>query len=506
MPAAVTVWLPLTLLHRALGQNHRRVAARNDKREGGNMFSTSEIKQLAIGSMCRQIWIACGLLRSFAVSAVMLLVLLASQQIGRCAPGDPDPTFGSGGHVVTDFSGNDDYGFAVALQPDGRVIVAGQSGIYPVFHAALARYNTNGQLDSTFGTGGKVIAALDGGGDGLATIALQPDGKIVAAGSVIHDNWQLSFLLARFSPDGTLDRSFGNQGIVVTNFGDSTAAAHALVLQPDGKIFVAGVSGAGPYSELNDFALARYNSNGSLDQSFGNGGKLKTHFPGVSNTGSRATAAALQADGKLVVAGTYKNEATAREFAVARYNPKGNLDTTFGSGGMVTTSMGSGDAIAFSVALLSDGRIVASGYLDVGRRNHDFALACYNPSGTLNQSFGNGGRVTTDFFGATDDIAYGLAAQSDGKLVLAGRTGTYPTFHFALARYNNSGQLDQTFGTGGKVSSVFDNRGQGYGVTVQRDGKIVLAGISAPAGSTFDFTVLRYLGTSGVPVPTGRRD
>jgi len=467
------------------------------------MLSTCEIKQSAIGSIFKRARIGCGLSRAFAFSAVTLLVFLGAEPIARGAAGDPDPTFGSGGHVFTDFSANDDYAFAIALQPDGRMIVAGQSGVYPVFHAALTRYNSKGQLDPTFGTGGKVIAALDAGGEGLAAIALQPDGKIVAAGSVIHNNWPLSFLVARFNPNGTLDTNFGNEGVVVTNFGDSTAEANALVLQPDGKIVVAGVSGAGSGSELNDFALARYNSNGSLDQSFGNGGKVKTHFPGVYNTGSRATAVALQPDGKLVVAGSYKNEATAREFALARYNGTGGLDTTFGSGGLVTTTMGSGDAIAFSVALLSDGRIVASGYLDVGRRNHDFALACYNPSGTLNQSFGNGGRVTTDFFGATDDIAYGLAAQSDGKLVLAGRTGTYPTFHFALARYNNNGQLDQTFGTGGKVSSTFDISGQGYDVTVQKDGKIVVAGISAPAGGNFDFTVLRYFGTSVGPTLTG---
>ena len=458
------------------------------------MFLTYKIKEQAIGLIAGRVGFPRELSRRCAVSVVMLLVLLGTVQIARGAAGDPDQTFGTGGHVFTDFSGNSDYGFAIAIQPDGRIIAAGQSGVYPVFHAALARYNTNGQLDPTFGSGGKVIAALDAGGDGLSAIALQPDGKIVAAGSVIHDNWQLSFLLARFNADGTLDTTFASQGIVATNFGDSTAAANALVLQPDGKIVIAGVSGAGPYSELNDFAIARYNSNGSLDQSFGNGGKVKTHFPGVYNTGSRATAVALQADGKLVLSGMYKNEATARAFALARYNANGSLDTTFGSGGMVTTSMGAGDAIAFSVALLSGGRIVATGYLEAGHRNHDFALACYNPSGTLDQSFGNGGRVTTDFFGATDDIAYGLSVQSDGKLVLAGRTGTYPSFHFALARYNNNGQLDQAFGTGGKVSSMFDNSGQGYGVTVQRDGKIVLAGISAPAGGNFDFTVARYLG------------
>jgi uncharacterized delta-60 repeat protein len=467
-----------------------------------NMFSAYEIKRSAIRSIPNRVLLGRKISRELVVSAAMVLVFLGAEQIAWAAPGDPDQTFGNGGHVFTDFSGNSDYAFAIKVQPDKRIIVAGQSGVYPVFHSALARYNANGQLDSTFGTGGKVIAALDAGGEGLSAIALQPDGKIVGAGSVIHDNWPMAIVLARFNSDGTLDGSFGNQGSVTTTFGDSFAEGNALVLHADGKITVAGVSGAGPYSELNDFALARYNSNGSLDQSFGNGGKLKTHFPGVYNTGSRATAATLQADGKLVVAGTYKNEGTARQFALARYNSNGGLDMAFGNGGMVTTSMGSGDAIAFSTALLPDGRIVATGYVEVGRRNHDFALACYNPSGTLNQNFGNGGRVTTDFFGATDDIAYGCAVQSDGKLVLSGRTGAYPVFHFALARYNTNGQLDQTLGTGGKVSSTFDNRGQSYAVTVQKDGKIALAGISDPTNSNFDFTVLRYLGISSSPGAT----
>ena len=178
------------------------------------MFSRYQIKQLAIGSISRPVWIAFRPSRALAVSVIMLLVLVGAKQIARGAAGDPDQTFGTGGHVFTDFSGNSDYGYAIALQPDGRMIVAGQSGVYPVFHAALVRYNTNGQLDPTFGTGGKVIAALDAGGDGLSAIALQPDGKIVAAGSVIHDNWQLSFLLARFNPDGKLDTTFGNQALL----------------------------------------------------------------------------------------------------------------------------------------------------------------------------------------------------------------------------------------------------------------------------------------------------
>lgn len=121
--------------------------------------------------------------RVFAFAAVSMLLFSGSGQMAQAAEGDLDPTFGNGGKVFTDFFGNsDDYGFAVALQPDGRIVVAGQSGVYPLFHSALARYDSAGGLDATFGTGGKVIAALDSGGDGLSAVALQPDGKIVAAG------------------------------------------------------------------------------------------------------------------------------------------------------------------------------------------------------------------------------------------------------------------------------------------------------------------------------------
>src|SRR2546423_7549223 len=120
------------------------------------MFSRCEIKQSAIGATSDRVWMICSFSRALAVSVAMLLVLLGTQQIAWGAAGDPDQTFGAGGHVFTDFSGNSDYGFAIALQADGRMIVAGQSGVYPVFHAALTRYNSNGQLDPTFGTGGKV--------------------------------------------------------------------------------------------------------------------------------------------------------------------------------------------------------------------------------------------------------------------------------------------------------------------------------------------------------------
>jgi uncharacterized delta-60 repeat protein len=423
------------------------------------------------------------------IAAIVIVVSLLAPYRVDAADGDLDPRFGHGGVAFTDFAQTEDYAYSVAVQADGKIVVSGQSGIYPHLHSALVRYNRNGRPDSAFGTGGKVTVTFNSVSDYLFALALQSDGKIVAAGSTSGT----AFLLARFNSDGSLDQAFGTNGSVETTFGDQTAASRAIVVQADGKIIVVGVSGAGPYSELNDFALARYNPDGSLDQSFGSSGKLKTHFPGVDNTGSSATSVALQPDGKLVVGGYHKeSDRTPHQFALARYNSNGALDSAFGQAGKVMTRLGLGDAYSFGIALQSNGRIVLAGY-SATTLDHDFSLVGYTANGTVDSTFGNGGFVTTDFSGATDDIAYAMTMQGDGKLVVAGRTGDYPQFDFGVARYSSDGQLDQTFGTGGKVASDFSSSDQAYGVALQK-GKIVLAGAAFPNGANFDFAVARYLG------------
>ena len=427
------------------------------------------------------------MLKSPSFIVLALTLLFFAPHSAQAAAGDLDPRFGHGGLVQTDFAQTDDYAFAVGMQPDGKIIVSGQSGIYPDLHSGLVRYNRNGRLDSTFGTGGKVVVMFHPNSDYLDALVLQSDGKIVAAGSASGT----AFLVARFNADGSLDQTFGNSGSVQTTFGDPTAAAHDLILQADGRIIAVGVSGAGPYSELNDFVLARYNIDGSLDPTFGNVGKVKTHFPGVTNTGSTASSIGLQLDGKLVVGGSYKNERTPHQFALARYNANGSLDSTFGNAGKVVTFIGAGDAFATALVIQSNGRIVLAGYSET-TQDHDFTLAGYASNGTLDSTFGNGGLMTTDFSGASDDIPYAMALQSDGKLVVVGQTGDYPELDFALVRYNVDGQLDQGFGAAGKIATDTSLSDHAYGVALQRDGKIVLAGI-ALNGTNFDFTVARYL-------------
>ena len=418
-----------------------------------------------------------------SLCAVALICFFIAPQLTHAAAGDLDSTFGNGGIVQTDFSGGDDYGFGVKVQADGKAVVVGQSGVYPLFHSALTRYNRNGTVDQTFGTGGKVVAALDPGGDGSTAIAFQPDGKIVTAGSVIHNNFVLAFVTARYNPDGSLDQTFGNNGSVQTTFGDSAAEGNDVVLQADGKIIVVGFTGAGSYSSLNNFALVRFNSDGSLDQSFGAGGKVKS-------AKGTATSAVLQADGKILVGGTY-DTGSSRGFMLARYNSNGTLDGTFGHAGVTKTAIGSGEAFSFGIGLLSDGRIVLGGY-SATTLDHDFTVACYNANGVLDQTFGTGGIATTDFSAGTDDIAYALAVQRDNKIVLGGRSGDYPTFNFALARYTSTGQLDQTFGTAGKVLTAASNDSNGYALTIAGS-KITLAGAVANSQSPFDFGLARYL-------------
>src|SRR5438094_2059682 len=217
-----------------------------------------------------------AMLRGLSFIFVIMALLFIAPRLVQAAAGDLDPHFGSGGMVQTDFSGGDDYGLGVKVQSDGKTVVVGQSGVYPLFHSALTRYNRNGALDRTFGTGGKVVAALDAGGDGSTAIVFQPDGKILTAGSVIHNNFVVAFVTARFNTDGSLDQTFGNNGSVQTTFGDAAAEGNDVVLQTDGKIIVVGFSGAGSYSSLNNFALVRFNPDGSLDQTFGSGGKIKS--------------------------------------------------------------------------------------------------------------------------------------------------------------------------------------------------------------------------------------
>ena len=439
------------------------------------------------------------------VFLILLTIIWAGWQTARAASGDLDPSFGSAGKVVTDLAGgSNDFGNSIAIQPDGKIVVAGRSGVYPLFHSALARYNTDGSLDQSFGTGGKTVIEMDANGDLLSAVVIQPDGKILAAGSFNQTGLDLNFMLARFNADGSLDSRFGAGGRTLVDFGDRTAEVGSLLLQPDGKIIIAGSSGGGFGNEFNDFALARFNANGRLDLNFGADGKLKTHFEGGPNSGTWGAAGVLQRDGKIVVAGSYKTDGMTREFALARYNADGSLDQSFGLGGEVTTFFDR-DVHGNAVALQRDGKIVVGGHLITGfYQNNEFALARYDANGNIDPSFGTGGRVVKDLFDRTNDIIYSLSVQKDGKLVAVGRTGNGVSMRFGIARFLSNGEYDTVFGNNGRVLTDFNGTvSEPFSAALQRDGRIVVAGYSGQLNAK-DFTLARYIGVQrGIQLDSG---
>ena len=418
-----------------------------------------------------------------------LLVTLSLAHAVQAAPGDLDSTFGSGGRVTTDFAGDSDLARVLAIQADGKLVVAGWAFTSTDYDFALARYNPDGSLDSSFGSGGRVTTDFAGGADVAFALAIQADGKVVVAGRAFTGTTTKNdFALARYNSDGSLDSSFGSGGRVTTDFTNTSDEVFALFIQTDGKLVVAGDTATSFID--SDFALARYNSDGSLDSTFDSDGRVTTDFAGGASV---AFALAIQADGKLVVAGDTDTGFTGLDFALARYNSNGSLDSTFDSGGRVTTDFANSSDVAFALTIQADGKLVVAGDASTGTEL-DFALARYNANGSLDSSFGTGGRVTTNFPGNSAE-ASALSIQTDGKLVVAGDTDTGTDFNFALTRYNPDGSLDSTFGSSGRVTTDFAGSFDvALALAIQADGKLVAAG-GAFIGDSLDFALARYQGS-----------
>jgi uncharacterized delta-60 repeat protein len=402
--------------------------------------------------------------RTSTTVAVALVVFLAASAGALSA----DTAGGAGGVVqVTDFEAAG----SVAIQPDGKIVAAGgtRGGDF-----ALARLRPNGSLDPTFSHDGK--RTIDFGGlDGASGVALQRDGKIVVVGQT--STGEGDFALARLRPNGSLDPTFSGDGKKTTDFGGDPEIGgdHAddVAIQRDGKIVVVG-SGRG-------FAVARYKPNGALDNSFSGDGKQ------VLDEGFQvATGVAIQTDGRIVAVGY------GPPFALARFNPNGSLDSSFSRDGRQTTAFG-GDfnGVASDVALQGDGRIVVAGQAATGPAPWgDFALARYKPNGSLDPTFSRDGKRTTDFGGY--DGALGVAIGKKGKIVAVGFGRSGHPGDFALARYKPNGALDPAFSGDGKRTTDFGGDSDtAADVAIQGDGKIVAVGAGGPWPQDY-FTLARY--------------
>lgn len=402
-----------------------------------------------------------------------------------------------------------------------------------------------GYLDTTFSTDGKVTRDIGGAYDRANQVLVQMDGQILVAG-YSNNGSDNDFLLLRYNTDGTPDTTFGTNGIVTTDFNSgSQDLAWAAVLQTDGKIVLAGGSDADfalarylPSGELDDtfgtnglvttdFAdggesindlyvdgsgkfvvagsknegagtdldiiVARYTVAGVLDSSFGSGGKTIRDFAGYDDHG---LAVSQQPDGKIIVTGDAQPVEFGYDQVVLRYDTDGNPDTSFGSNGETLTDINSDWNGGKDLHILSDGRILVAGYAYDGPST-DFTLVQYNSDGTLDTDFGGGGIAVTDFLGG-NDIAYGITVQQDGMILLAGVSYTgVPTENFALARYRTDGELDPGFGNAGLATTDFfgNSHDTGTSVTLQTDGQILVAGLADPNFSNSDIALARYDGT-----------
>lgn len=404
------------------------------------------------------------------------------------APGDLDLSFGSGGIVVTSFAGEYWYDAArtVKVQPDGKIVVGGwisdtdNNGDRAFF---LARYHPTGALDDSFGTNGKIIGPVNSGALVGADIALQPDGKIIAVGDY-YPNY--GFAVHRYNANGTLDASFGADGVVITPVGEN-AGAVSVAIQADGKIVLAGYSYSAGQS--SDFTVVRLLPDGSLDTSFGGTGKVITSFGNSSQAGR----VVVQPDGKIVAVGSAPVGNNAG-LALVRYNADGSLDSGFGSGGKIIHGVFNisrfylGDA-----ALQPDGKIIASGRFSAhlsGGGSWDTIFRC-NPNGSRDTSFASNGAFTVDNL-----YVPGIALQPDGKLIAFGYEGSGSNHRFAILRLNPNGAPDGGFGTNGRLfTPIGGNSGGAIDGALQPDGKILAVGSTwQPDFLNGDIAIVRYLG------------
>ncbi|MFD5859339.1 calcium-binding protein [Streptomyces chartreusis] len=424
-----------------------------------------------------------GTSRALAASVMALAFVVAAPHGAFAAPGDLDATFGTGGRVTITTASYAE-GEDVAVQSDGKIVSVGWEQSTTAADFALTRHNPDGTVDTSFGGGdGEVLTDFEGGDDVAEGVAIQPDGKIVVVGRHQETDDEFAgccwFTVARYNADGSVDTSFGGgDGWVSPGLAGGAEDAAGVALQPDGKI-VAGAYAGGW------FAVVRYLPDGSPDSAFGGGdGVTMTSFSETGGGGASAQDLALQPDGKIVMVG-YAGESFF-DFAVARYNPDGSPDTTFSGDGKLTTDLG-GYNWGEAVAVQSTGRIV------VGGQSADrFALVRYNVDGSRDTTFGTGGVATTDFGGTAG--VNDLVVQPDDRIVAA---GSGSPGDFLLARFNADGTPDTGFGTGGRATTDFGAGDRANALALQTDGKAIAFG-NDDNGRRL---MARYLGGVGTPPP-----
>lgn len=414
------------------------------------------------------------------------------------SPGDFDVTFGAGG-TVTEQPGEGASPFsdirALARQPNGGILIAGSAADINGRRAVLiARLNPDGSFDSTFGNGGSVVVQLGVGASPNSSadaLAMQPDGRILVGGSATNSSGDFVFMVLRLGSDGSFDQSFGSGGKLITAQldagGTPDSNADALAVQSDGEILASGE--ATDSGSKDAFLVTRLHDDGSIDASFGTGGKLLTQLGTGTNPFSEAAAIALQADGKIVAVGDASDSSGRSQFLVMRLHAGGSPDAAFDMDGRVLTQPGAGpqpSSSLDSVVLAPDGKIIAGGHATDRNGEQASLVARLNTDGSFDAAFGTAGQavVQPTAPGGSDprsEVA-ALALQPNGKILAAGRIADNTGFALLVGRLNADGTLDSTFGSGGTVVIDAGGAAKLTALALQPDAKLLAGGDGSAGG------------------------
>ena len=413
---------------------------------------------------------------------------------GYSQAGSLDSSFGTGGKVITSINSGSDIAYAVGLQSDGKIVVAGMTtNTSTGKDFACLRYNSNGTLDSSFGTNGIVTNDVQIGSDDVAySLAIQSDGKIILAG-FSDDGSNKNAAMIRLNSNGTLDNTFGTSGKVLTDFITNradeikTVKIHALT----GNIVVGGTSSL--TSTNSQAVIARYTSAGLLDTTFNTTGKLLLDdASGAGTYFNIIEDLAVKSNGKISAVGWINQQGLqwSSNYYGCRVNSNGTLDTTFSTDGYIVTNGGfNGDDKAFSLILNSDDSILYAGGGHLSTLQYDYFLGLYDSAGATAV-----GKALFDYGSLVRDISYGMGIDSTGKIVLTGSNVTSVTSStFGIARVNANYSVDTTFGTAGKVTTTFgtNTTNEAFDMVIQSDDKIIAVGYTGN-----DFAIARYNGNT----------
>lgn len=411
---------------------------------------------------------------------------MSAQQAGSL-----DINFGNGGSAVIDFTGQTNKATSLALQPDGKVVVAGNSFNGTNYDFYVVRYNANGTLDNTFNGFGVASADFYGLADMCNAVAIQADGKILLAGSTVPSATIAGsyIAIARLNGDGTPDTTFGADGTGKAKYLTLDGSAYAIAVQSDGKILIGGVLSGIP-------TIARLLPNGTLDNSFSGNGYDSQDIGTVASIRKMV----VQPNGKILACGG-RSETVSPSGAIFRYNNNGTLDTAFSADGKIIDANANNN----DMALLSDGRIIVAG------TNSDFKMRLRRllPDGSNDTTFGTSGFVTQSAYANLSQVL-GLAVQEDGKYVVAGYSHSGGSEATLLYRFSFDGSTDGSFGTSTQVNgatlySFGTDSSRANAIAIQPDGKILTAGYQFSPGNSADWVTARWNPECETPVstPTG---